>query len=68
MTKFILNVVDGRKGKKTNRGAGEDGDVVDEALGRVMTLKKNRNGDAKYIAKIGNKTSNSVISLTGTIH
>jgi|TARA_R100000084_G_scaffold103021_1_gene58882 hypothetical protein len=56
MTKFILNVVDGRKGKKTNRGAGEDGDVVDEALGRVMTLKKNRNGDAKYIAKIGNKT------------
>ncbi len=56
MTKMILNVVDARKGKKINKGAGQDGDVVEEALGRVMTLKKNRNGDAKYIAKIGNKT------------
>jgi len=54
--KFILNVVDAREGKKIKRGAGEDSDVVDEATGRVMTLKKNRNGDAKYVAKIGNKT------------
>ncbi len=38
--KFILNVVDAREGKKIKRGAGEDSDVVDEATGRVMTLKK----------------------------
>jgi hypothetical protein len=56
MTKFILNVVDAREGKKNNKGAGEDGDIVEEAIGRVMTLKKNREGDAKYVARIGGKS------------
>jgi len=57
MNKFILNVVDARDGKKINKGAGEDGDVVEKAIGKkIIVLKKSKSGDAKNTAKFGNKT------------
>jgi len=60
MNKFILNVVDAREGKKINNGAGEDGDVVGEAVGAVkdepFRLKKSSRKNKKYVLKGGGKT------------
>jgi len=53
--KFILNVVDAREGKNINRGAGQDGDIVYKALDNVLTLKKSKRENKKYVVSDGKK-------------
>ena len=70
MNKYILNVMAYREGKDVKKGRGEDYDLVlDGAKGKtkgrglgpkqirpVVYLTKNKNGDAKYIARLRDKT------------
>ncbi len=64
MNKYIINVMKMRNNEYVKEGKGEDFDLVikgvkERATGRqpkpVLYLKKNRNGDAKYVAKFKDK-------------
>jgi len=66
--KFILNVVDAREGKNINRGAGQDGDIVYKALDNVLTLKKSKRENKKYVVSDGKKKYISATIDTGILY